>query len=351
MHGQAVTNRRSRGNKRLRALVVFLGALGAAPALHASSLVLTYIGLSPQHFIVPANVFSLQVKLWGGGGASVGGGAGYVTGLLDVSPSEDLTIIVAGGGSASLGTAAIQGGYGGGGYGTGLTLESSVLYGGSGGGATSILLGSTILLDAAGGGGGGAGLSGGAGGAGGGLNGLTGGGFAPGGGGTQTAGGTNTVGQITCASCGGGFGFAGAGDLFQGGGGGGGGYYGGAGGGFGDNTLFPGGTTGAGGGGSSYIGGPGVSNASTLPASTRPPGPNFGGSLPSNTSDPDYQSGVGVGGGYGLDGGNGLAVLSWTEVQAPEPSALVLSGFGLVFVLWKKRRGGYCRPSQTVLSD
>lgn len=315
---------------RLWTRVVVLGTFWAAASLHANQVVLTYVGTSSQQFIVPANVFSLQVTLWGAGGGSAGGAGGYVTAMLAVTPNEDLTVIVGGGGRVSFGLAAVLGGYGGGGAGTGLFFTNGAppSYGGSGGGATSITLAGATLLDAAGGGGGGSG--GFPGGGGGGLIGQGGVGFPGGGGGTQTAGGTNTgLGvNFPCNFCNGGFGFGGAGNLNEGGGGGGGGYYGGAGGGSGVGQA-PGGTVGSGGGGSSYIGGPGVSIASTLPGSQ---GNFFNGSLPANISDPNYQSGVGAGGAYSVGGGNGLAVLSWTEAQVPEPSTSALFGVSLLLL-------------------
>jgi len=305
------------GRARFLARVVCLGAIGVAPALHASQIALTYIGPSPQHFIVPANVFSLQVKLWGAGGASAGGSGGYVTALLDVTPNEDLVVIVAGGGNVSQGLAVTPGGFGGGGDGSGYfdVFTSTPYNGGSGGGGTSIMMGNTVLLDAAGGGGG---VYSEVGGSAGGMVGQNGIGFDPGGGGTQTAGGSNPVTLLCHYVCDGSFGTGGNADIFQGGGGGGGGYYGGGGGGFSTpQANAPGAQTGGGGGGSSYIGGPGVSNAITLSGSSA----NFSkGSLPAGIADLDYQSGIGTGGAYSVSGGNGLAVLSWTTTQAPEPS-------------------------------
>ena len=98
-----------------------------------------------------------------------------------------------------------------------------------------------------------------------------------------------------------------------------------------DSALSWGGTLGGGGGGSLYIGGPGVSSASTLSGSD---GTNSG-VLPANTSDPNYQSGIGNGGAYAGVGGNGLAVLSFTAV--PEPSTWVMIlGVSLIFGVYKK---------------
>ncbi len=90
-------------------------------------------------FTVPAGITSIKVYLIGGGGGSVycisncgGGGAGaYVKGTLEVTPGENLTVVVgaAGNGAAAGGTT-------------------------TGGGASYILRGSTYLCAAGGGGGG-----------------------------------------------------------------------------------------------------------------------------------------------------------------------------------------------------
>jgi hypothetical protein len=286
------------------------------------------------HFIVPADVFSLQMELWGAGGGSTGGAGGYVAAVLSVTPGEDLTINIAGAGRASFGPAAVLGGFGGGAAGTGAQLSGGTwTWGGSGGGATSILLGSTLLLDAAGGGGGGAG-HGYSGGGGGGLIGSPGIGIPGGGGGTQTAGGVNNGASPSwpCNGCNGGFGVGGGGDLFEGGGGGGGGYYGGAGGASGTGAAV-GGTLGGGGGGSSYIGGPGVSNANTLAGGTG----SETGAAPANTSDPNYQSGIGQGAAYGTDGGNGLAVISFAAVPEPSTGTMMLAVLVFFFIARARR--------------
>jgi hypothetical protein len=313
-----------------RFLFAFLFAASlSCTTLQASQLYISYTGVS-THFIVPADVFSLQIELWGAGGGSTGGAGGYVTALLSVTAGEDLTVNVAGGGIS--GTQAAFGGFGGGGWGTGAFFSNGTSgLGGSGGGATSILQGSTLLLDAAGGGGGGAG-HGYSGGGGGGLVGSSGIGIPGGGGGTQTAGGVNNGASPTwpCNNCNGSFGLGGTGDLFEGGGGGGGGYYGGAGGASGTGAAV-GGSRGGGGGCSSYIGGPGVSNASTLAGNT---GSETGAS-PANTSDPNYQSGIGQGAAYGAGGGNGLAVFTFTAVPEPSTAAMIF-GAGVILALAKR---------------
>jgi hypothetical protein len=317
------------------ALAACLVSLWAAPALHATVVYITYTG-GAADFIVPPNVYSLQVELWGAGGGSTGASGGYVTALLSVNPNEDLTVNIAGGGHSVPGEAAALGGFGGGGVGSGADFSTGPGWGGSGGGATSILSGSTLLLDAAGGGGGGAGglAFGSPGGAGGGLIGADGIGIPGGGGATQTAGGVNLgFPSWPCVNCNGSLGLGGTGDVWEGGGGGGGGYYGGAGGAAGLGAAV-GGSVGGGGGGSSYIGGPGVSNASTLSGSN---GTNSG-VLPANTSDPNYQSGVGTGGAYAAWGGNGLAALSFTAIPEPSTGATMLGALLIFGFCCKKRR-------------
>jgi LruC domain-containing protein len=226
-----------------------------------------------QTFVVPPNVSSLTVNLWGAGGgggspsrseAARGGGGGFATGTLAVTPGETLTVVVGGGGSAA-GSGA--GGFGGGGAGAGAS-------GGGGGGRSAIRRGSTELITAGGGGGGGYDY---AGGAGGGSSGLRNPGDGGGGnGGTQSAGGA-AIGS-------GGYGIGQAGSALQGGnaayygGGGGGGYFGG--GGAGSISGYGNG----GGGGSGYIGG--------VTAATLTAGSSF---TPGNAGHAD-NAGAGTGG-------------------------------------------------------
>lgn len=123
---------------------------------------------SDQYYVVPDNVSTITVKLWGAGGGagynvlgtattSVGlGGAGsYVTGTLDVTPGESLTIVVGqgglGGNSYSDITQVPAPAYGGGGLGGSNGLSDIA---GSGGGRAEILRGETSLAIAGGGGGG-----------------------------------------------------------------------------------------------------------------------------------------------------------------------------------------------------
>src|SRR5262249_3353793 len=60
----------------------------------------SYTG-SNQTFVVPDNVTSIFVKLWGAGGSGgsgTGGGGGFTSGNLAVTPGETLILIVGGGG-------------------------------------------------------------------------------------------------------------------------------------------------------------------------------------------------------------------------------------------------------------
>jgi len=214
---------------------------------------------TPQTFVVPEGVTSLQVTAKGASGGkpdwyddSYLGKGGLVTTTLAVTPGQTLHLYVGGAGKFlnAVGTAA---GFNGGGE------DDDGGGGGGGGGATDIRIGGTDLTNrvVVAGGGGGATYNNTAGGHGGGLDGAAGGGLNPnegGGGGSQTAGGVAGIGDV---SSGDGFdGFPGTLGVGGDGGGnpdpnsgsyvtgaGGGGYYGGGGGG----TYG-----GAGGGGSSY---------------------------------------------------------------------------------------------------
>lgn len=237
----------------------------------SGSAVYNYTG-ADQTFTVPAGIFSIVTKMWGGGGGSnrdagSGGGGGNSEATIAVTPGETLIIRVGGGGQGqgrktNETTPSVQdastrllgglGGWPGGGNGQDIGSYGA---GGGGGGYSGIFRGATPLVIAGGGGGGGDDLSGAAGG---GTTGAS----AAGGGGTQSAGGAN--GQPSSIASG--F-LQGAGGGSSGGGGGGGGYYGGGTGGF-----YSGG-----GGGSGYIGGPGVSNATTTQGS---------GTTPGNSGDP-----------------------------------------------------------------
>lgn len=103
---------------------------------------------SPEAFIVPNGVTSIDLRVWGGGGggaasegpaAGDGGGGGFVKATLKVTPGENLTMIVAQGGRAGQFESA-QGGGGGGGGGFSAVkrgMENLLLSGGGGGGGAS----------------------------------------------------------------------------------------------------------------------------------------------------------------------------------------------------------------------
>jgi hypothetical protein len=224
-------------------------------------------------FTVPAGMTSANVYLWGAGGRNpgdyTGGGGGFSTGTLALSPGQVMEIVVGEGG-----TGASNRTLGGGG-------PSACGISNQGGGASVALTNlegfdaiegcaakaPQVFLVGAGGGGGGHQASPGGGGAGGGLTGDAGGqtteqssyspGLEGGGGGSQSAGGQAAPGSVPSAS-----GFLRGGSPSNnpqnhGGGSGGGGFYGGGGGG----RASVGG--GGGGGGSSYYGNPQVSSGST----------------------------------------------------------------------------------------
>ena len=206
----------------------------------------TYTG-SAQTYTVPANVRSISVYLWGGGGgrSSIDGGSGaFVSGTVAVTPGATYSVVIGKSGNTS-GTTKGTMAQGAGGAGT-------YSYFG-GGGFSGLFSGASLTIGALvaiAGGGGTASFFGPRGGSGGVITGGTGtspsGGY-PGTGGTQTAGGT-TAGGIT-STIGAQF-FGGDGRLE--GPGGGGGYYGGGGS---DCRNLPGQLYAGSGGGSSYTGG------------------------------------------------------------------------------------------------
>ena len=272
-----------------------------------------YAAAGNYTFSVPSGVSSITVKAWGaggGGGWSSGGAGGYATRTITVTPSQNIDVMVGGGGLACSGSGCNSAGAGGsGGGGNGGNGGTSVT--GGGGGASRVGPAATPLLVAGGGGGGG---SQGFGGAGGGNNGVAGntngacGGCTAGGGGTQTAGGTAGL-NFSCTpnATAGSFGQGGNGGGGNGGGsctsgcwtggGGGGGYYGGGGGG------ATGSSGGAGGGGGSSYAPTGTTTAGT-------------GTTPGNAADTERcnAGNAGVGGSFcsgstrGLDG---RVIISW----------------------------------------
>jgi len=279
--------------------------------------VFTYTGAS-QTFTVPAGTSSVYVKMWAAGGAGginySGGSGAFVGGILNVTPGSNLTVIVGGAGMRAVNSGTMAGGFGGGGA-CGSSSNPHSWYAGSGGGRSAIQIvpGTDYVTAGAGGGcgtGNNWGSSGGAGGAPDGSagkdnsNGIQGGAGSGKGGTTTSGGGATNATSPAVNSVSGSYltGSAGGGSAY-GGGGGGGGYYGGSGG---SGYTDMGGAIGGGGGGSSYtanlispvnIAGNYGDTSSTVPA-------------PNNT-DLDYVSGVGIGGYYSGNGGNGLIVIYW----------------------------------------
>lgn len=245
----------------------------------------TYTG-AVQTWTVPAGVTKLRVKMWGAAGGpgpiaafGPGGGGGYTDARLSVTPGQQLSIFVGGGGAPAIGGNGGLGGWPNGGRGGSGNrveiIEGSVGGAGGGGGRSEIRIGGITYAVAGGGGGGGLGSGGGGGGGAEaqftaadnpfGVNGF---------GGTQTAGGAtaaNTLCSNPVVGTPGSFlqGGTGATDLGgtlndrTGGAGGGDGYYGG-GGGSSHSGCF--GVSSTGGGGSGYVCSscPQVSNGSTF---------------------------------------------------------------------------------------
>lgn len=271
-------------------LLGFCGLL-AEEAGAAESAVFSYTG-ADQTWAVPAGVTQISVKVWGAGGAGgnyifndSGGGGGFVTGTLNVTPGERLTIIVGGGGQPGTG----PGAYGGGG-------GKACGVGGRGGGRSAIRNSSGIELITAGAGGGGGGSATATEARGGGGGGLTGtlNTWPPynGNPGTQTAGGAggdNPANPGADGSPGGQF-YGGNAGCYDNGysGSGGSGYFGGGGG-----TDF---ADGGGGGGSSLVPTGGKTSAANN-------------DMPGNSSDPDYADNAGHGGPKGGAGNPGRVVI------------------------------------------
>ncbi|MFB8201405.1 glycine-rich domain-containing protein, partial [Kitasatospora purpeofusca] len=284
----------------------------------------TYSG-GDQTFTVPAGVTAVYARVFGAGGAGSprayytgqygGGGGGYTTGTLAVTPGQALTLTVGQGGRMNSTTSSYGGGGAGGqGY---TAANGSSATGGSGGGMSAVwngASGTNPLVVAGGGGGSSPGAdattpaAGGGGGSNGGQDNQP---AASGRGGTQSAGGAAAT-QTACAAPTAGAQYQGgrgaSSPQNEGGGGGGGGYYGGGGG-----ACQRGGTldaNGMGGGGSGYNRGTGVTNTQTSNG-TNSSGNGVGGTS-GGRSDAQYTSGSGIGDGGGYtDGGNGEIVLEW----------------------------------------
>ncbi len=309
-------------------LLFFCLALLAFGNINAQVIVYNYTGAA-QTYTVPAGVTSINVWVWGAGGAGgdrtgagnagAGGSGAFVKGTLAVTPGQVLQIVVGGRGTYSTTNGTHAGGYGGGG--------TAYQNAGSGGGYSGIFLTTAIFANAravaGGGAGGGYGRARNFGGAGGATTGSNGAGLdathTGGFGGTLAAGGTfgsgtgTTSGTAGAQLLGGTGGNAGAGTY--GGAGGGGGYYGG-GGGYGSNAGGGGGTWGSGGGGgSSYTGGlTGVTN--TAGATNNAGGANN----PPGNAEANYNGTAGIGGaGNGSNGGHGLVVINATPDCSGSP--------------------------------
>jgi len=270
-----------------------------------------------QTFNVPSCVAKVYVKIWGAGGGggkdnnTYGGAGAYVGGYLDVTPGDNLTVIVGGGGLTGTGSSPIAGGFGGGGSSGG---NSSGSYSpASGGGRSAIQITSGTDAVTAGGGGGSGGIGwnnqrpyGGGGGAttgGFGGDGYSGGnGPGSGHGGTITAGGTPSTGGSIQSVAGSYLTGSAGGSSYYGGGGSGGGYYGGSGG----SGVTGVGNVGGGGGGSSY-----TSNLTSVNNIAGGNGQSGGPYIAPNSSDIDFVTGVGTGANVGQNGGHGRIVIYW----------------------------------------
>ena len=244
----------------IRRILPFFLLLSGLPLISTSTaaalpavLNFSYTGAA-QSWTVPSGITSIQFRVIGAtGGTSYGNRGGYgesITGTLNVTPGETLSLYVGKQGSGHSGgsnPAAFNGGgagfnfaAGGGGASDmrqgGNLLSNRVVVSGGGGGGTNDITGGNAGFTS---GEKGADASGGAG-----LYGIG------GGGGTQSAGGAGGAGASMCGNAAGGTGALGVGgtggQASSGGAGGGGGFYGGGGGGSGCNAS-------AGGGGSSYI--------------------------------------------------------------------------------------------------
>lgn len=343
------------GNSKLRGLFQdFSGEIAMSSGRNKTYTVkAVFSTVGATTFIVPTNITSIVVKLWGAGGGGgdtdtggnaangeaeggSGGSGAYVTATIAVTPGETLNIFVPSGGLGS--AAALVSGAGGSWAGIFRSTSPLVIAGGGGGGGPGRDTGQGINNGAGGGGGGG-------------LNGANGGSAQGtvmyGRGGTTTAGGAGgnaeagaTDGQAGTlykggdggATTGAGKGNNGAGAVLgvatygeggdransggdrSGGGGGGGGYYGGGGGGQGGNGNNTGGC--GGGGGSSFYSGLNVTNQSST-AGNSGAGSVAAGCLNDtvapNNNDIDYIAGVGIGlrCGVGVNAGPGLVVIRW----------------------------------------
>ncbi|MGZ3774501.1 MAG: beta strand repeat-containing protein [Bdellovibrio sp.] len=264
----------------------------------------TYTG-SLQTLVLDSCVSTVTIKAWGAGGASAtnwattGGGGGFAQGTVTLS-SYTLKIVVGGGGPAASSSAAGTSAFGGGGPSGGSPGTGNAGGGGySGVFVDAVSQGNALVI--AGGGGGAGTSSGGAGGGSPGQDGAASSTSAQGKGATTAgagAGGTGAHNGFDGSALAGGTGGIWAVAGYSGSGGGGG-YFGGGGGAWAASQYV-----GGAGGGSGYV----ISGATSVTNTTG------NRATPANTGDPNYQSGVGVGGATqsgGLSGGNGYVYISW----------------------------------------
>lgn len=314
------------GDRSMIADTAVVSLAGPDVTLLAEGVKTVYDSSGADTFVVPANVTSILVKLWGAGGGGAGagdnvgghggdgGGGGYTEHRIPVTPAETLDLVVGAKGTK------------------GVPNADDLGEGGGGGGYSVILRSSTILALAAGGGGGGGAYDdspGGDGGAGGGSVGED--------GDRPPFGSSSTIGHGATQFSGGGTGGGGTsgGSLTGGdgandavGGGSGGASNGGSpGGGDGGAGQLPSGNdAGGGGGGAGLYGGGGGGSDSADGAAGGGGGSGQGdtltsgsGQVPGNNTDIDYVAGHGVGGdggtapgGDGSDGGDGLIVIEYS---------------------------------------
>ncbi|MGL5150390.1 MAG: glycine-rich protein [Clostridium sp.] len=298
---------------------------------------LLYTG-SASLFTIPNSVTEIKFKVWGAAGGprtafnSQAGCGGYVSGTIDTTPGQVLSLIVGQGGSY-YGTIPSFGGGGAGG-------SSGIYPGAAGGGRSGVsFLGQNEFLIAGGGGGAAVGsiTSVNNGGNGGGLSGydaiiVTGGSTTTiARGGSQSAGGVGGSSTVSGAISGSPGTFLNGGKggnevtLNAGGGGGGGGGYFGGGGGIGafdaaDTTCEQ-----AGAGGSSYVDSTIVRNFNIL---STPMLTTQGIVNPPNTSDPSYISGIGVANSNTTRGGNGLIVMNLPDIIVTKSTSNIYSTIG-----------------------
>lgn len=136
--------------------LALVAALWICPHVATASLVVFNYTGGMQNFVVPSNVFSVDIRAWGAQGQSNAGGVagglgGFASGTLAVTPGQSLYLFVGGGGSQTT-----TGGFNGGGQ-AGIGQSAVAARAGGGGGASDVRVGGTGLANrilVAGGGGG-----------------------------------------------------------------------------------------------------------------------------------------------------------------------------------------------------